>query len=362
MTPYWRLSGLYFCYFGALGAMLPYIALYLDGLGFSASDIGTLLAIQVGARIVAPTLVAWHADRHGRHMATARVMALGCCVAFAGLWLGTGFAWLAGVLAAWAFCFSAMLPQMEATALNHLGAARYGRVRLWGSFGFIVAVAGLGPVLDRFGAPMLLPVMLVILVASFLCSLAVPEKRHPGALLAVGFCAQFAHGPYYSFFSLYLEGLGYSRATIGQLWALGVVAEIGVFVFMGRLLARYPAPTLLGWSLALSAMRWLLVACFADKMAALAVAQVLHLASFGVFHAVSIGLVHRHFPGRLQGRGQALFSSLTFGAGTALGSYLAGQVWDAVAPVAIWGISIAAAIAGLMFVGRSGATRRDGVR
>ena len=64
-------------------------------------------------------------------------------------------------------------------------------------------------------------------------------------------------------------------------------------------------------------------------------------------------------PGRLQGRGQALFSSLTFGAGTALGSYLAGQIWDAVAPVAIWGISIAAATAGLMFVRRSGAMRRD---
>lgn len=370
MTPYWRLSGLYFFYFAALGAMIPYIGLYLDGLGFSASGIGTLLAIQVGARIVAPTLVAWHADRDGRHMATARLAALGCAIAFTGLWFGTGFGWVALVLAAWAFCFSAMLPQIEATALNHLGAARYGRARLWGSAGFIVAVAGLGPVLDRHGTAMLLPVMLGLLVACFLCSLAVPDKAHPAggqrgddlfavlrrpeviALIGVGLLAQFAHGPYYSFFSLYLEGLGYRRATIGALWALGVGAEIGVFVFMGRLLARFTAPTLLAWSLAASIARWLLIAGFADKMTALAVAQVLHLASFGVFHAVSIGLVHRHFPGRLQGRGQALFSSLTFGMGAAFGSYVAGQLWDGIAPAAIWFASIAAAGLGLVFVRR----------
>src|SRR5690606_28595606 len=138
-------------------------------------------------------------------------------------------------------------------------AARYGNARLWGSAGFIASVAGLGPVLDRYGAAMLLPVMLCLLVAMFVCAVAVPDRPRPAAaadgdglvavlkrpavvaLIAVGLLAQLAHGPYYSFFSLFLEDLGYTRTTIGVLWALGVVAEIGVFVFMGRLLARFPA-------------------------------------------------------------------------------------------------------------------------
>lgn len=373
-APYGRLCLLYFCYFAALGGMIPYISLYLDGIGFGAREIGIVLALQVTGRIVAPIGLAWVSDRSGRRMTSVRLAALGCCASFAGLWFGTGFAWVVLVLTAWAFCFSAMLPQFEATALNHLGASRYGAVRVWGSLGFIVAVVGIGPLLDRYGTAALLPLLSGVLVAGFVGSLLVPEKAHPEpgagggglwaalrrpavvALLVVGLLAQFAHGPYYSFFSLYLELHGYSRAATGQLWALGVAAEVVVFMAMGRLLARFGAHTLLAWSLALSLLRWVLIAAFADKLAALAFAQTLHFASFGIFHAVAIGLVHRHFPGRLQGRGQALFSSLTFGAGSALGSLAAGFLWDGVAPTAIWVASAggaAAALAVLTFTRKS---------
>lgn len=362
---YFRLAGLYLFYFGAIGAMIPYITLYLDALDFGPREIGVLFAIKVSARIVAPNVLAWWSDRNGHRMATVRIAALLACVSFTGLWFGTGFLWVALVLGTWAFFFSAMMPQFEANALNHLGAQRYGGIRLWGSIGFIIAVAGIGPLLDRYGVHLLLPLMLALLAGSLVFSVLVPEKAHPEdaapgsalgavlrrpevlALFAIGLLAQFAHGPYYSFFSLYLEGHGYSRAAIGQLWALGVVAEIGVFVWMGRLLAKYPPQTLLAWSLGLSCVRWVMLALFADTLAALALAQTLHLASFGIFHAVSIGLVHRHFPGRLQGRGQALFSSLTFGAGTALGSVAAGYLWDGIAPAAIFAASAVAAAAAL---------------
>lgn len=366
MTVYARLAGLYLFYFAALGAMIPYIGLYLAGAGFSAREIGILMALQVSARIVAPNLLAWYADHIGRRMRIVRVAALMTCICFVGMWGGTGFAWLVLVLASWAFFFSAMMPQFEATALNHLGAQRYGGIRLWGSIGFIASVAGVGPLLDKQGTEALLPVTLALLAGAFVFSLLVPERDHPDAqapgqgllsvlrrpevlgLFAIGLFAQFAHGPYYAFFSLYLEGLGYTRSVIGQMWALGVVAEIVVFVLMGRLLARFRPVHLLAWSLGLSVVRWLLIAAFADKIAALALAQTLHLASFGIFHAVSIGLVHRYFPGRLQGRGQALFSSLTFGAGTALGSLAAGYLWDGISPPAVF---IASALsAALAFV------------
>lgn len=358
---YARLSGLYLFYFAALGALIPYIGLYLDAVGFSAREIGILVAIKVSARIIAPNLLAWHADRTGRRMRNVRIAALVSCLAFTGMWFGTGFAWLVAVMSVWAFAFSAMLPQFEATALNHLGPARYGGIRVWGSVGFILAVAGLGPLIDRFGIGALLPAMFVLLAGGFVFSLLVPDRGQdpvaapPGglaavlkrpeviALFAIGLCAQFSHGPYYSFFSLYLERLGYSGTVTGQLWALGVVAEVLVFLYMGRLLARFSPSALLIASLALSVLRWVLLATLAGSMPALVVAQVLHLASFGMFHAVSIGMVHRHFRGALQGRGQALFSSMTFGAGSALGSLAAGYLWDGLGPASIFFASAASA-------------------
>lgn len=370
---YARLAGLYFFYYAALGAMIPYIGLYLADAGYNAREIGILIALKVSARLVAPNVLAWYADRSGRRMAIVRLSALLACVSFVGMWGGTAFGWLALVLTSWAFFFSAMMPQFEATALNHIGPQRYGRTRLWGSIGFIAAVAGIGPLLDRAGTDALLPVLMALLVGALVFTLLVPERDHPDALppgdglltvlrrpevaglIAVGLLAQFAHGPYYSFFSLYLEGHGYTRAVIGQLWALGVVAEIAVFLLMGRLLARFPPGQLLALSLGLSVVRWLLIAAFADNMAALALAQTLHFASFGIFHAVSIGLVHRYFPGRLQGRGQALFSSLTFGAGTALGSLAGGYVWDGFGPPAVFVASaLSAALALVLLKFRSG--------
>lgn len=361
-----RLSGLYFFYFGALGALIPYLALYLDERGYSAREIGILFAIKVSARVLAPNLVAWYADRSGQRMRLVRLAAGLAVVAFTGMYFVDGFGATALVLGMWAFCFSAMLPQFEATALNHLGARSYGRVRVWGSVGFIVAVVALGALLGRYGTTVLLPAMLVLLVGSGLFALMVPDRDHPQAaaagegllavlrrpevlaLFVVGLFAQFAHGPYYSFFSLYLEDLGYGRATIGQMWALGVVAEIAVFLSMSRLLARVVPQTLLVWSLAFAVLRWVLLVMFADRIAVLAFAQVLHLASFGVFHAVSIAFVHRYFPGRLQGRGQALFSSLTFGAGSALGSLAAGFIWDGVAPAAVFVAAAAASATALL--------------
>ncbi len=184
---------------------------------------------------------------------------------------------------------------------------------------------------------MLPAVLVVLLILIWLSSLAVPESaaghlpldqepirtvlKRPFvlSLFAVCFLIQLSHGPYYAFFSIYLEGYGYSTATIGWLWALGVVAEIGVFLLMPRLLPRYGARNLLLTAVWLTALRWLLIGGLADHPAVIICAQALHAASFGLYHAVAIYLVHTLFVGVHQGRGQALYSSLSFGAGGAVG-------------------------------------------
>jgi PPP family 3-phenylpropionic acid transporter len=152
------------------------------------------------------------------------------------------------------------------------------------------------------------------------------------ALLLVCFLMQASHGPYYTFYTIYMEGHGYSRAFIGQLWALGVLAEVGVFLIMHRWVKYFGLRTLLLTSLGLTVLRWTLISQFPEMTAVIIFAQLLHAASFGIYHSCAIQLINRYFSGRHQGRGQALYSSLSFGAGGAAGSFLSGIGWETIGP------------------------------
>lgn len=366
--PYWRLSGFYFFYFAALGALIPYWGLYLKSLGFSEADIGELIAIIMATKIVAPNVWGWIADHTGKRMLIIRLASLLAVMSFAGVFLGSSYWWLALVMTLFSFFWNASLPQFEAATMNHLGEQthRYSAIRMWGSIGFIVAVAGLGTLFDHFSVTLLPLVLLVIFAGIWINSLFVPEhgaghmtldseplrqvlaKPEVLALLLVCFLVQASHGPYYTFYSIYLEGYGYSRQWIGWLWALGVVAEIGVFLLMYRLLPRYGSRRLLLAALYLTTLRWVLIALFLESISMLLFAQLLHAASFGVVHAVAIHLIHRFFTGRHQGKGQALYSSVTFGIGGALGSLYGGYLWESAGPEVVYlaaaGISLLALI------------------
>jgi len=348
-VPYWRLSGFYLFYFASLGALLPYWSLYLENLGYSAAAIGQLMALMMMTKIVSPNVWGWIADHTGRRLRIVRLGSFIAMLSFAGVLLGDEFWWLALVMIAFSFFWNAALPQFEVITLNHLGAQphRYTNIRLWGSIGFIAAVAGLGMLLDRYGTGLLPTALLLLFAGIWLSTLWVSERvapvltasaeplgkvlRQPQvvALLGVCFLMQASHGPYYTFYTIYLESHGYSRSLIGQLWALGVIAEVGIFLIMHRLVPRFGLRKLLLASVALAGLRWLLIAWFVDNLPVLVGAQLLHAATFGVFHGVAIQLIHRYFQGRHQGRGQALYSSLSFGAGGALGALYSGFTWDA---------------------------------
>lgn len=348
VVPYWRLSAFYFFYFACLGALVPYWGLYLRHLGFHPQQIGELMAIVMATRIVAPNLWGWIADHTGRRMPVVRLAALFTAICFAGVFAGHGFWWLALVMVGFSFFWNAALPQFEATTLAHLGAnsERYSHVRLWGSVGFIVTVMGLGPALDAFSAEILPAVLLSLFGAIWVMSTLVAEGRsepsvprhvplgrvlrRPEVLAFLGACLlmQVSHGPYYFFYSIYLEDQGYARSLIGQLWALGVIAEVGVFLVMHRLVNRVSLRHLLLVSLLLAVLRWWMIGAFPDQLALLMTAQLLHAATFGTYHAASIHLVHRYFIGKTHGRGQALYSSVSFGVGGAIGSLASGYLWN----------------------------------
>ncbi|MNM86904.1 putative 3-phenylpropionic acid transporter [compost metagenome] len=368
--PYWRLSSFYLFYFALLGSTAPFLALYFDHLGFSAARIGELVAIPMLMRCVAPNIWGWLGDYTGRRLAIVRFGAVCTLLTFSLIFVSKTYAWLAMVMALHAFFWHAVLPQFEVITLAHLQGqtARYSQIRLWGSIGFILTVVGLGRLFDGLSLDVY-PLALVIIMAGIvLASLWVPNAQPPGQnersqggflkqLSSPGVAAfyvcvalmQLSHGPYYTFLTLHLEHLGYSRGVIGMLWALGVVAEVLMFLGMSWILARVSLRRVLMASFVLAALRWLLLGNFAEHLGVLLFAQVLHAATFGSFHAAAIAFVQRSFGARQQGQGQALYAALA-GTGGALGALYSGYSWNLLGAATTFSIASVAALAAAVII------------
>ncbi len=345
--PYWRLSGFYLFYFASLGAMMPYLGLYLKDQGFSAAEIGELLALLSLSRIVAPNLWSWFADKSGKAMPMVRLATLLGLICFSGIFWGQQYVWIALILISSSFFWNASLPQVEAVTLAHLAERpqHYSHIRLWGSIGFIITVVGLGYVLEHQAEIRIPQTIMLLFAAIFIISLSIPDApkqlHHDNkdplhhiifrpevlAILAISFLVQLSHAPYYTFYTLYLSDFGYEQGLIGLLWALGVIAEIILFLSVRPLFYRYKVNQLLFAAILFTAFRWLLIAFFPEYLSILIIAQILHAASFGLYHLCLIQLIHRYFNGKHQGQGQALYSSISFGAGMSLGTVLSGYLW-----------------------------------
>ena len=335
LAPFAALSASYFAHIGFFN---PYLPLWLKELGLGLVAISLLTAVQSATRLVAPYAWGWLSDHTGERVKLLRYGASAALLISCGLWLPGGFWWLAGVLGLMFLHTSAMMPMSEA-AMAHLvssggsfNARRYGRVRLWGSLGFLITAFAAGAWFERYGMghfPAWTVLSLLAVVASvwWLPDLkeAVPahEKKQPiGPLLRKPpvrwfFIAVFfhvlSHMGIYIFFSLYLDALGYSKTMIGLLWAVSVLVEIAWFFTQSRWL---PAFSLTAWLVlcALAAvLRMGLTAAWAGLWPVLLLAQALHGLTFAAHHAVCIALLSHHFPGLQRGRGQALYAVLGYG-------------------------------------------------
>ena len=353
-VPYWRLSGYYFLFFVTVGIYMPYWSLYLKSINFNAEQIGILSAIVVGTKIFSTYCWGWVVDHTGQRMRVIQIASLFSALTFVAVLFVKDFWALVFIMFLFSIFWSASLPQVEAATLSHLGESShtYTVIRLWGSVGFIIIVWSLGIVFESLSISYVPLILLISMVLVWILTLSIPEilpehhddptvslkeiLRKPNviALLLVCFLMLASHGPYYTFYSIYLEDHGYSRSFIGQMWALGVIAEVVLFLFMHRLIAVFGLRKLLLLSLLSAGVRWLLIAFFVDKLIVLGFAQLLHAATFGICHAVAIQYVHKYFTGKLQGRGQGLYSSISFGAGFALGSLLTGYAWESIGATA----------------------------
>lgn len=365
-----HLSAVYFFYFASLGVFVPYWSPYLASLSFSETDIGVLVAVAMGTKIFAPYIWGWVADHTGHRTALIRIASSLSALTFAGIFLDQSFIWLVIVMAVYSFFWNAVLPQFEAATMNHAKEDHglYSSIRLWGSVGFIITAVLLGWWQQAHGVNSIAHCMLVMLFGiagiSFVVKDQTPESgtnsdksiwpvlRQPyvAAFFVACFLIQLSHGSYYTFFSIYLEDAGYSKLAIGWLWGLGVIAEVVVFIYMRRLMQVFGIFWLLMLSMALTSLRWVLIAWCVSSLPILLFAQLLHAASFGIFHAAAIVIVHQAFKGRLQSRGQALYSSSSFGAGGAAGALLSGELWVRYGGEVTYLVAASVAAAGVLVV------------
>jgi PPP family 3-phenylpropionic acid transporter len=366
----WRIAGFYFFYYAFVGMFAPYWSLYLKSLHFSAIEIGILMSMQPVMRLVAPNVWGWLADHTGRRREVVVAAASLSALFYLGVFATTSFWGLMLVLALMNFFWSASMPLVEATTLSWLGknTAHYGRIRSWGSVGFIVAVVGLGYAFDYIAIGWLLWAGLVCEIGILLFARQIPPTEvlahhtdsqpirqivlQPRVLALFGACflMSVAHGPYYTFYSIYLVEHGYAKSAVGGLWALGVICEIGVFFLMPWLVRRFGFVRILAFSLACGVLRFLLIGWTVDVLLLILIAQVLHAATFGAYHAASVGLVHEFFQGRHQSKGQALFGSVTYGAGGMLGGLASGPIWEHYGASALYSFSAGMALAGLLLM------------
>lgn len=343
-APFFAFGTVWFFYFACIGVFNPYAPLWFKDLGFSTLAIGAIASLQSWTRVIAPYGWGWLGDHGTSRVRLVQAAAAVSLLGAAGLLGVRDYTWVALFTVVIFMANGGVVPLSEAMLAQHLktadgmDTARYGKVRMWGSVGFISAVVVCGALLQGVGIgwfPVLVVVIYGLLVAA---SLRLPLRRSdpvaqedtPPVLsvlrrpevawfFAAVFFTVLGHTSVYAFFSLYLDHLGYDKATVGLLWAASVLVEIAFFWAQGHVFGRLDAHRWLQWAALFSVLRFAMTASLAGSLLALTVAQALHAVTFAAQHAACIVLIHRHFPGKLRGRGQALYTVLGYGASGVIG-------------------------------------------
>ncbi|WP_275903654.1 MFS transporter [Acinetobacter beijerinckii] len=368
-----RLGGFYLFYYSIVGTFMPYWNLYLQDQGFNYEEIGILSSIAIITRFFAPLIWGWIADKSGKRMLLVRVATwMEACIWFAIFIIPNSFQSVALLMLIFSFFQNAILAQFEGVTLLWLGEKRaelYGKVRKWGSVGFILGVFLIGALLEIIPISMLPILLLAISFLAFLWSFTIKEPEHApssqkkleslipvlrkptvAAFFTIEFILLFSLAPFYSFYSNFLKEIGFSTTQIGSLWAMGVIAEIVMFAVAQRVFfTRFSWRNLVIVCLLLTSLRWYLVSILESNYIGQLLTQCLHAFSFGLFHLIAMKVIFQNFSAEQQGRGQALYSTM-WGLGVASGSLLAGHYWQILSGETIFLLASLVVLLGLLLV------------
>ncbi len=358
-----RYAAFYGAVFLVLGIYMPFWPVFLKSRGLDAAEIGLIFALVSWIRIVTTPAIAQIADRSGRAKATLVVVAALSLVFFIGFFEARGFWPILLIMLPAAVCFQPMIPLAESQTMAAVLRERldYGRIRLWGSLAFILGTVGAGFLITGREADLVLILVLGALALTVLAALALPvspTRRHDGAprnplkllrdrrfLLFLGAASllQASHAVYYGFSALHWQAAGLSEATIGWLWAEGVVAEVLLFAFSGAVMARASPAALLALAALAAMLRWTVLAASTD-LALLIAVQALHGLTFGAAHLGAMHFLARAAPPGLAATAQSLYSAVAGGTAMGLAMLLAGVLYDAVAGQAFLAMTVLSAV------------------
>ncbi len=379
LAPFGALS---FTYFASIGLFNVYAPLWFQSLGYSVLAIGAIGSLQAWTRVVAPYAWSWTGDHweQGSRRTTLLRIATSLALLFAAalLW-ARGYGVVSIVVLLLFLANGGIVPLAEAALSQRLATAqgldvaRYGRVRVWGSIGFIVSVTAFGPILQATGIAALPAFCVATIAALAVAAWRLPRgtSSHAAAVQAAHgvlavlrrpvvawffagvFLTVLAHTALYVFFSLYLVELGYGKTAIGLLWAVAVAVEVVFFWTQGRWFARWDAQIWLVVAAAASVLRFAAIAAYGANAIVLVLAQTLHAVTFAAQHAACITLIDKHFVGALRGRGQALYTTLGYGASGVIGGLVGGAISERFGFPAVFAASAVVSVGALACCWRS---------
>ncbi|MES2127753.1 MAG: MFS transporter [Pseudomonadota bacterium] len=345
-----------FSFYAHAGAFATYASLFFAARGMTPAQIGVLMSLIQVMRFFGPNLWGWVADHTGRRVLVLRAITIAGLLSFSGIVLAHSFAQFFAAMVLLNLFTSAQAPLSEALMLAEMKGdlSNYGKIRLWGSFGFVVSVMGAAYGLDWWGVESLLWMAGALQVMVLLAGLGIGETTHlePGrvatplwqvlrqreviAFFASAALMVAAHTSLYVYYSLYLERIGYSKPVIGAMWCLGVLAEIVFFYFQAHVFRRFGARRVMMAAFAVGLLRFAVIGGAAQSIALLVCAQLLHALTFAAHHSSCVMTMQRWFAGPLQARGQALYIALAYGVGGSCGGLFMAWCWGALGSHAVY--------------------------
>ena len=367
------------------GIQLPFLPLWLKDKGLTDSEVASVVAMMMAVRILAIPLGTFIADATQRRRAVIIACATGAFLAYGVMYFAAGY-WpilFAGLLAA--AMLAPIVPLTEVLAVEgsaHYG-LDYGRIRLWASLSFLAGNVAGGALLE------VIPVAKVILLIAGAQGLGAlvtlllphdkalsPTKQEPirlGAVLAVFSTLSFvvfllavglgqaSHGFLYAVGSVYFVDHGFSSFTIGELWAVSVLAEVLMFAFSNRFYNAFGSVRLILMGTALAALRWVATGLEPPLMVLFAV-QALHAASFGFTHLGTMHFIRERVPENMRNTAQGVYSVLSSGvlmaatmwASGPLYGLMGGHAWFVMAGYAALAFGFAVLLAAISPRGRPG--------
>lgn len=358
----------YFTYFAAMGALMPFLALYYDQIGLSGQQIGLISSLSPLVMTFAAPLWGGLADATQQHRRLLLLAVAGYMVAVALLSFSSTLLWLLPVVALYSFCSAPIIPLVDNTVLELLGErkAEYGRQRLWGAIGWGGSGALMGLIVQRYGLQwgFYVSLSLMVLLGLIANRLPVSHARIGGqywhglrrlltnrawmVLLFVLFVNGIGMSFTNNFLFLYLKRLGAGQALMGYALGVASLSELPAFFFADQLLRRWGARGLLIAALVAQVVRMFGYAFMPTPEFALLIA-LLHGLTFSAMWVAAISYANQHAPPGLGATVQGLLAAVSMSLAGIVGALIGGLLFDGIGPAAMFGWAAVAVLLGLLF-------------